>query len=102
MKEQDGLTPFEKANARQVAVEQRRQSERAIFPEGCTNLEEVLIRCEAEIIKKALTLKGGGLVEAAKVLGITHQGLRYILDTRQRPLAGIARVKLTRAKRKAA
>lgn len=93
------MSPFEKANERLAERERERHAARHVFPEGCTSLEQSIARYEAEIITRALTLKGGVLIDAASVLGLSYQGLRYILDTRQKGLAGLATPKRKRVRK---
>lgn len=52
---------------------------------SCSLEEEV--RCyEARLIKQALDAYGGSVTRAARALGITHQGLAFILNGRQKDL----------------
>jgi DNA-binding NtrC family response regulator/Flp pilus assembly protein TadD len=52
---------------------------------GCS-LEEEVLRYEGTLIQKALETSGGSVTRAARLLGITHQGLAFILQGRQRNL----------------
>lgn len=90
------MSPFEKANARLAEREQQRRAARHVFPEGCTSLKQSLEHYEAEIVTRALALKKGKLFDTATLLGISYQGLRYILDTRQKGIAGMATPKRKR------
>lgn len=47
-------------------------------------LYDELARYEGELIRRAWEESGGRLTRTAKILGITHQGLRFILDGRQK------------------
>jgi tetratricopeptide (TPR) repeat protein len=58
-------------------------------PEALTSdgsLEEQVLRYEAELIKRALDVSGGSVTRAARLLGVTHQGLAFILNGRQKNL----------------
>ena len=50
---------------------------------GGTIYDEIA-RYEGELIRRAWEESGGRLTQTAKILGITHQGLRYILEGRQK------------------
>jgi tetratricopeptide (TPR) repeat protein len=49
-------------------------------------LEEQVLRYEAELISRALQASDGSVTRAARMLGITHQGLAFILNGRQKNL----------------
>ncbi|MGB7924032.1 MAG: tetratricopeptide repeat protein [Pyrinomonadaceae bacterium] len=49
-------------------------------------LPDALIEYESHFIEQVLTEERGSVTRAAKKLGITHQGLAFILDTRQQRL----------------
>jgi DNA-binding NtrC family response regulator len=53
--------------------------------EGCS-LETELLRYEGELIKQALEAEKGSVTRAARLLGVTHQGLAFILHGRQKEL----------------
>jgi transcriptional regulator with PAS, ATPase and Fis domain len=53
--------------------------------EGCS-LEEEVVRYEGELIKRALEAEKGSVTRAARLLGVTHQGLAFILQGRQKEL----------------
>ena len=55
---------------------------------GRTLVEEVQ-RYEGDLIKQALILSGGSVTKAARVLGITHQRLIYIIENRHKDLISI-------------
>ena len=42
---------------------------------------------EARLIEKALAEAGGSVTRAAKILGLTHQNLGYLLKRRHKQLA---------------
>jgi tetratricopeptide (TPR) repeat protein len=49
-------------------------------------LEEQVLRYEGELIKRALETSDGSVTRAARLLGVTHQGLAFILNGRQKNL----------------
>jgi tetratricopeptide (TPR) repeat protein len=51
-----------------------------------TSLEEQVLRYEGELIRRALQASEGSVTRAARLLGITHQGLAFILNGRQKNL----------------
>jgi len=50
------------------------------------SLEEKVLRYEGELIKRALLISDGSVTRAARLLGVTHQGLAFILNGRQKDL----------------
>ena len=52
---------------------------------GCS-LENEVLRYEGDLIQRALEASGGSVTRAARMLGITHQGLAFILNGRHRSL----------------
>jgi len=52
---------------------------------GCS-LEEEVLHYERELIQRALETVGGSVTRAARLLGITHQGLAFILNGRHKSL----------------
>ncbi len=77
-----------------------RQSQQAslVQPwEGCSLNEEVL-RYEGNLIKLALEAAGGSITNAARLLGVTHQALSFILQGRHKSLLA-ARTPAKRRKR---
>src|SRR6185295_1087303 len=44
------------------------------------SLEEKVLRFEGELIKRALLVSDGSVTRAARLLGVTHQGLAFILN----------------------
>ena len=50
------------------------------------SLEEQVLRYEGELIKRALETAEGSVTRAARMLGVTHQGLAFILNGRQKNL----------------
>ncbi len=47
---------------------------------------EEVRKCESALIKQALETAGGSVTRAAKILGLTHQGLCYIINHRHKNL----------------
>jgi tetratricopeptide (TPR) repeat protein len=50
------------------------------------SLEEQVLRYEGKLIERALQASDGSVTRAARLLGVTHQGLAFILNGRQRNL----------------
>jgi tetratricopeptide (TPR) repeat protein len=50
------------------------------------SLEEQVLRYEGELIKRSLETAGGSVTRAARMLGVTHQGLAFILNGRHKSL----------------
>lgn len=57
------------------------------FQEGC--LEEQVLRYEGDLIRRALETCGGSVTRAARLLGITHQGLAFIINGRHKHLLSV-------------
>ncbi len=53
------------------------------------SLEQRVLRFEGKIIKRALEASGGSVTRAARLLGITHQGLAFILNGRHKNLLAV-------------
>ena len=51
-----------------------------------TSFEEEVRKCESSLIKGALEESNGSVTRAAKILGLTHQGLCYIINHRHKTL----------------
>jgi tetratricopeptide (TPR) repeat protein len=66
-------------NAGAVATPSAAAAVRASF-------EEEVRRCESSLIKGALDESNGSVTRAAKILGLTHQGLCYIINHRHKSL----------------
>jgi tetratricopeptide (TPR) repeat protein len=56
-------------------------------PQG--SLEELVLNYEGDLIRGALESSGGSVTRAARMLGITHQGLAFILNGRHRNLLSV-------------
>lgn len=52
---------------------------------GCS-LEQEVLAFEGELVKRALVTSGGSVTRAARLLGVTHQGLAFILQGRHKSL----------------
>ena len=52
---------------------------------GCS-LEDEVLSYEGDLIRRALDAAGGSVTRAARLLGITHQGLAFILNGRHKSL----------------
>jgi len=53
-----------------------------------TSFEDEVHRCESSLIRQALEEAKGSVTRAAKMLGLTHQGLCYIINHRHKSLLG--------------
>jgi tetratricopeptide (TPR) repeat protein len=53
------------------------------------SLEELVRYYEGDLIRQALETSGGSVTRAARLLGITHQGLAFILNGRHRNLLSV-------------
>jgi DNA-binding NtrC family response regulator len=80
----DGSTVSAK-DVERVALQMARQPEAAHDWEGC-QLEEEVLNYERGLIRLALGAAGGKVTQAAHLLGITHQLLSFILNTRHKDL----------------
>jgi Na+-transporting NADH:ubiquinone oxidoreductase subunit NqrA len=61
---------------------------KADWPEGYS-LEAEVLSYEAKLIRQALEATGGSVTRAARLLGVTHQGLAFILNGRHKDLLAI-------------
>lgn len=50
------------------------------------SFEEEVHKCESELIRQALDKSSGSVTRAARLLGLTHQGLCYIINHRHQQL----------------
>jgi tetratricopeptide (TPR) repeat protein len=55
---------------------------------GC-NLDAEVLNYEGQLIKRALESANGSVTRAARLLGITHQGLAFILNGRHKTLLNV-------------
>lgn len=60
----------------------------AMMPPGFS-LDAEVLRYEGSLIRKALEDSGGSVTRAARLLGVTHQGLAFILNGRHSDLLAI-------------
>jgi hypothetical protein len=58
------------------------------LPQGFS-LDTEVLRYEGSLIRKALEESGGSVTRAARLLGVTHQGLAFILNGRHSDLLSI-------------
>jgi tetratricopeptide (TPR) repeat protein len=58
------------------------------LPEGFS-LDAEVLRYEGNLIRRALQESGGSVTRAARMLGVTHQGLAFILNGRHSDLSAI-------------
>jgi tetratricopeptide (TPR) repeat protein len=56
---------------------------------GTVTLDEMMRRFENSIIRQALTTSQGSITRAALLLGVSHQRLGYILESRHRDLRAV-------------
>lgn len=71
--------------------ESRTPDQELAVPAGLTScsLEDEMLRYEGGLIKRALETSGGSVTRAARLLGITHQGLAFILNGRHKDLLSV-------------
>ncbi|CAN5608401.1 hypothetical protein BH20ACI3_BH20ACI3_13520 [soil metagenome] len=53
------------------------------------SLERLVLNYEGDLIRRALESSGGSVTRAARLLGISHQGLAFILNGRHRNLLSV-------------
>jgi transcriptional regulator with GAF, ATPase, and Fis domain len=58
------------------------------MPSGIS-LDAEVLRYEGNLIRRALEESGGSVTRAARMLGVTHQGLAFILNGRHSDLLSI-------------
>lgn len=82
----NGVRPFESKPTQAVAAAEpeTEQSGNTTFS-GCS-LEAEVLRFEGNLIRRALEASAGRVTRAARMLGLTHQGLAFILNGRHRDL----------------
>ncbi|HEX8707350.1 MAG TPA: sigma 54-interacting transcriptional regulator [Pyrinomonadaceae bacterium] len=71
-----------------VALRRTQKAGMANAWEECS-LEEEVMKYEKSLIRQALEAADGGVTRAARLLGITHQALAFILNTRHRDLLSV-------------
>ena len=80
-----------------VRIETADHSQRASEVSGSpgfsidVSLEEHVLRYEADLISRALAASDGSVTRAARMLGVTHQGLAFILNGRHKDLLSARR-----------
>ena len=67
-------------------VEAAETQTESILPWAGCPLEQEVLRYEGDLIKRALEASGGSVTRAARLLGVTHQGLAFILNGRHKSL----------------
>jgi DNA-binding NtrC family response regulator len=78
-------------------IERTNQSQRAPEVSGSpgfsigVSLEKHVLRYEADLISRALAASDGSVTRAARMLGVTHQGLAFILNGRHKDLLSARR-----------
>jgi tetratricopeptide (TPR) repeat protein len=82
--------------ARLVLAAESATDQRPIaMPEAASNftqdfsLESEVLRYEGNLIRQALEASGGSVTRAARLLGVTHQGLAFILNGRHSNLLSV-------------
>jgi tetratricopeptide (TPR) repeat protein len=71
-----------------LSIEGNGSGQDANLEEQCS-LEAEVHRYESSLIRKALETSGGSVTRAARLLGITHQGLAFILNGRHSDLLSV-------------
>ena len=75
-----------RACARSLADVSARVTTAAGSPTVRIHIAEEVRKCESALIKRALEEANGSVTRAAKILGLTHQGLCYIINHRHKNL----------------
>ena len=60
-----------------------------LLEERPLSLEQRVLQFEGQLIKRALETAGGSVTKAARLLGISHQGLAFILNGRHKNLLAV-------------
>jgi DNA-binding NtrC family response regulator len=68
-----------------LSVEASVSADDAVLSQNAT-LEDQVLKYEGQLIKRALQSADGSVTRAARMLGITHQGLAFILNGRHKDL----------------
>ncbi|HJU93190.1 MAG TPA: helix-turn-helix domain-containing protein, partial [Pyrinomonadaceae bacterium] len=71
-----------------VAESAQPTTESASIPAGFS-LDAEVLRYEGSLIRRALEESGGSVTRAARLLGVTHQGLAFILNGRHSDLLSV-------------
>jgi len=69
-------------------IEAASSGDKASIGEGFS-LDAEVLRYEGNLIRQALETAGGSVTRAARMLGVTHQGLAFILNGRHSDLLAI-------------
>ncbi|HET6861403.1 MAG TPA: helix-turn-helix domain-containing protein, partial [Pyrinomonadaceae bacterium] len=68
-------------------VDQAKSASQSFSPDF--SLESEVLRYEGNLIRQALETSGGSVTRAARLLGVTHQGLAFILNGRHSDLLSV-------------
>jgi hypothetical protein len=81
-----------------ITIEKAMQRESSPSTEATIGegLEEQVLHFESQLIRDALDEANGSITRAARNLGLTHQGLAYIISTRHEKLMTLRRPPRTR------
>jgi tetratricopeptide (TPR) repeat protein len=77
------------ARTEQELATDHSQGESFVPVEAGVSLEAEVLRYEGSLIRRALESCGGSVTRAARLLGVTHQGLAFILNGRHSDLLSI-------------
>lgn len=75
-----------------IAIEQQKEATPAATEVALTpgfSLDTEVLRYEGNLIRRALEESGGSVTRAARLLGVTHQGLAFILNGRHSDLQSV-------------
>lgn len=75
--------------AQQTSPSMATSADAGALIEGPFSLEAEVLRYEGSLIRKALQASGGSVTRAARLLGVTHQGLAFILNGRHSDLLSV-------------
>jgi tetratricopeptide (TPR) repeat protein len=77
------------ARTKQELAADHPKGELSVSVEAGLSLEAEVLRYEGNLIRRALESCGGSVTRAARLLGVTHQGLAFILNGRHSDLLSI-------------
>jgi tetratricopeptide (TPR) repeat protein len=83
-----GVVRPESENSTPTQVVANNELSNASWPQDYS-LETEVLSYEANLIRQALEATGGSVTRAARLLGVTHQGLAFILNGRHKDLLAI-------------
>ncbi|HEU4597154.1 MAG TPA: helix-turn-helix domain-containing protein [Pyrinomonadaceae bacterium] len=92
------LHRLRQAANRVLSTGRKREDAPEVDAEKGSALREMMQRYEKKLIRQALQRAGGSVTQAARLLGVTHQALNYMLQNRHRDLL-IERTPVVRRKR---